>query len=49
MRDFLDLLSIDQATVVGQSFGGGVALQFAYQSSAASAWCSSMPGAWAAR
>ena len=31
IRDFLDLLSIDQATVVGQSFGGGVALQFAYQ------------------
>ena len=31
MRDFLDLLGIDQATVVGQSFGGGVALQFAYQ------------------
>jgi pimeloyl-ACP methyl ester carboxylesterase len=31
MRDFLHLLHIDRATVVGQSFGGGVALQFAYQ------------------
>ena len=31
MRDFLSLLGIDRATVVGQSFGGGVAMQFAYQ------------------
>jgi pimeloyl-ACP methyl ester carboxylesterase len=31
MRDFLHLLDIDRATVVGQSFGGGVAMQFAYQ------------------
>jgi len=31
MRDFLELLGIDRATVVGQSFGGGVAMQFAYQ------------------
>ena len=31
IRDLLDLLGIDRATVVGQSFGGGVALQFAYQ------------------
>ena len=31
MRDFLHLLGIERATVVGQSFGGGVALQFAYQ------------------
>jgi len=31
MRDLLDLLGIDRATVVGQSFGGGVGLQFAYQ------------------
>ena len=31
MRDFLHLLGIDRATVVGQSFGGGVAMQFAYQ------------------
>ena len=30
-RDLLDALGIDRATVVGQSFGGGVALQFAYQ------------------
>lgn len=30
-RDFLDALGIERATVVGQSFGGGVALQFAYQ------------------
>jgi pimeloyl-ACP methyl ester carboxylesterase len=30
-RDLLDALSIGRATVVGQSFGGGVALQFAYQ------------------
>ncbi len=31
MRDFLHLLGFDRATVVGQSFGGGVAMQFAYQ------------------
>jgi pimeloyl-ACP methyl ester carboxylesterase len=31
MRDFLHLLGIERATVVGQSFGGGVAMQFAYQ------------------
>lgn len=30
-RDFLDVLGIERATIVGQSFGGGVALQFAYQ------------------
>ena len=31
MRDFLHLMDVDRATVVGQSFGGGVAMQFAYQ------------------
>jgi pimeloyl-ACP methyl ester carboxylesterase len=31
MRDLLTVLGIDRATVVGQSFGGGVAMQFAYQ------------------
>jgi pimeloyl-ACP methyl ester carboxylesterase len=31
MRDFLDFLDIERATVIGQSFGGGVAMQFAYQ------------------
>lgn len=31
MRDFLHLLGIERATVIGQSFGGGVAMQFAYQ------------------
>jgi len=31
VRDLLDLLGIDRATVVGQSFGGGVAMQFSYQ------------------
>jgi pimeloyl-ACP methyl ester carboxylesterase len=31
MRDLLTLLGIDKATVVGHSFGGGVAMQFAYQ------------------
>ena len=31
MRDFLDVLDVERATVVGQSFGGGVAMQFAYQ------------------
>src|SRR4051794_18695997 len=31
MRDLLTLLGVDQATVVGHSFGGGVAMQFAYQ------------------
>ena len=31
IRDFLEVLDIDRATVVGQSFGGGVAMQLAYQ------------------
>jgi len=31
MRDLLALLSIERATVVGHSFGGGIAMQFAYQ------------------
>jgi pimeloyl-ACP methyl ester carboxylesterase len=31
MRDLLGALEIDRASVVGQSFGGGVALQLAYQ------------------
>ncbi len=31
MRDVLVELGIERATVVGQSFGGGVAMQFAYQ------------------
>ena len=31
IRDLLDVLSVDRATVVGQSFGGGVAMQLAYQ------------------
>ena len=31
MRDLLQVLGIERATVVGQSFGGGVAMQFAYQ------------------
>jgi len=31
MRDLLHTLDLDRATVVGQSFGGGVAMQFAYQ------------------
>ena len=31
MRDLLTMLGIDSATVVGHSFGGGVAMQFAYQ------------------
>jgi pimeloyl-ACP methyl ester carboxylesterase len=31
MRDLLTLLGIDRATVVGHSFGGGVAMQFGYQ------------------
>ncbi|GAA1479037.1 alpha/beta fold hydrolase [Nocardioides aestuarii] len=31
MRDLLTCLGIDRATVVGHSFGGGVAMQFAYQ------------------
>ena len=30
-RDLLAVLGIGRATVVGQSFGGGVAMQFAYQ------------------
>ncbi len=31
VRDFLQLLGIERVTVVGQSYGGGVAMQFAYQ------------------
>jgi len=31
MRDFLHVLGIERATIIGQSFGGGVAMQFAYQ------------------
>src|ERR671913_2309825 len=31
MRDLLTILDIEQATVVGHSLGGGIALQFAYQ------------------
>ncbi len=31
MRDLLALLGMDRVTVVGHSFGGGVAMQFAYQ------------------
>jgi len=31
MRDLLTLLDVERATVVGHSFGGGVAMQLAYQ------------------
>ncbi len=31
MRDLLVVLGIERVTVIGQSFGGGVAMQFAYQ------------------
>jgi pimeloyl-ACP methyl ester carboxylesterase len=31
LRDLLDALGYERATVVGQSLGGGVAMQFAYQ------------------
>ncbi len=31
MRDLLTMLGIEKVTVVGHSFGGGVAMQFAYQ------------------
>ena len=31
MRDLLTVLEVDTVTVVGHSFGGGVAMQFAYQ------------------
>jgi pimeloyl-ACP methyl ester carboxylesterase len=31
MRDLITVLGIDRVTVVGHSFGGGVAMQFAYQ------------------
>ena len=31
LRDLLDALGHEQATVIGQSLGGGVAMQFAYQ------------------
>jgi len=31
VRDLLEVLDIESATIVGQSFGGGVAMQLAYQ------------------
>ena len=31
MRDLLTALGVDKVTVIGHSFGGGVAMQFAYQ------------------
>lgn len=31
MRDLITVLGIDRVTVVGHSFGGGIAMQFAYQ------------------
>ena len=31
MRDLLTVLGVDKVTIVGHSFGGGVAMQFAYQ------------------
>jgi len=31
MRDLLTVLGIDRVTVVGHSFGGGIAMQFSYQ------------------
>jgi pimeloyl-ACP methyl ester carboxylesterase len=31
LRDLLDALGVERATLVGQSFGGGVAMQLAYQ------------------
>ncbi len=31
MRDLLTVLGVDRVTVIGHSFGGGVAMQFAYQ------------------
>jgi pimeloyl-ACP methyl ester carboxylesterase len=31
MRDLLRLVEVEPVTVIGQSYGGGVALQFAYQ------------------
>jgi len=36
LRDLLGVLGIPRATVVGQSFGGGVAMQFCYQNPE---WC----------
>src|SRR5271155_3249224 len=31
LRDLLDQLGVDRATVIGQSLGGGIAMQFAHQ------------------
>ncbi|NED68495.1 alpha/beta fold hydrolase, partial [Streptomyces sp. SID10244] len=31
LRDLLDEIGIDKVTVIGQSLGGGVAMQFTYQ------------------
>ena len=36
LRDLLGVVGIPRATVVGQSFGGGVAMQFCYQNPE---WC----------
>ena len=31
MRDLITVLGVDKVTVLGHSFGGGIAMQFAYQ------------------
>ena len=31
LRDLMDVIDVSRATIVGQSFGGGVAMQFVYQ------------------
>ena len=50
MRDLLHMLNIERVTVVGQSFGGGVAMQFAYQfPNLCERRFSSTPAVWDAR
>ena len=50
LRDLLGVLGIERATIVGQSLGGGVAMQLAYQHpELASAWCSCAAAGSAAR
>ncbi len=50
IRDLMDHLGMDRATLVGQSLGGGVVMQFAYQfPTAAIGWCWSRAAGWAAR
>jgi len=43
LRDFLGVLGVERVTLVGQSFGGGVAMQLAYQHPAVASGARSAP------